>query len=73
MIVDGEMICRTAGEYGEEGYIYQELFELPEYQGNYPLIGSWMIGRLPSGIGIREAGSLITDNLSRFVPHLITG
>lgn len=73
MMADGKLIGRTDGEYGEEGYIYQELFELPEYDGNYPLVGSWVVGRLPAGIGIREAGDLITDNLSRFVPHLITG
>jgi len=34
------------------------------------LIG-WVIGQQPAGIGIREAGTLIRDNLSRFVPHLI--
>ena len=47
------------------------MFQLPAFDNNYPLIGSWIIGREPAGIGIREAGSLITDNLSRFVPHLI--
>src|SRR6185437_4025088 len=51
--------------------VYQEMFQLPDFGNNYPLIGSWIIGREPAGIGIREAGSLITDNLSRFVPHLI--
>jgi glutathionylspermidine synthase len=67
----GELACQTGGEYGEEGFIYQELFPLPSFDGNYPLIGSWVIGQQPAGIGIREAGGLITDNLSRFVPHLI--
>ena len=65
------LVCRTGGEYGEEGYIYQEMFELPAFGDNYPLVGSWIIGREPAGIGIREAGGLITDNLSRFIPHLI--
>lgn len=71
MFMGEELICRTGGEYGEEGYIYQEMFQLPDFDNNYPLVGSWIIGREPAGIGIREAGSLITDNLSRFVPHLI--
>jgi glutathionylspermidine synthase len=47
------------------------MFGLPCFEGNYPLIGSWVIGQQPAGIGIREAGTLVTDNLSRFVPHLI--
>jgi glutathionylspermidine synthase len=62
---------QTIGAYGEEGYIYQELFELPSFQGNHPVIGSWVIGQEPAGIGIRESSALITDNMSRFVPHLM--
>lgn len=61
----------TEGAYGREGYIFQELFELPDFAGNYPVIGSWIIGQEPAGIGIREAATLITDNTSRFVPHFI--
>lgn len=64
-------IEKTAGDYGAEGFIYQQLFSLPEFDNNYPVIGSWIIGQQPAGIGIREANSLITDNKSRFVPHLI--
>ncbi len=71
-IVSGnQVIYSTGGEYGEEGYIYQELCELPDFEGNYPVIGSWVIGQQPAGIGIRESNVLVTDNLSRFVPHLI--
>ena len=58
------------GDYGEEGYIYQDLCELPNYDGNYPVIGSWIIGGESAGIGIRESKIEITDNSSRFVPHL---
>ncbi len=67
----GISLEQTKGEYGTEGYIYQELFELPNFEENYPLIGSWIIGQQPAGIGLREANRLITDNKSRFVPHLI--
>jgi glutathionylspermidine synthase len=66
-----QLVSRTDGDYGEEGYIYQEFFQLPAFGNNYPLIGSWVIGQQPAGIGIREAVTLITDNLSRFLPHLI--
>ncbi|RZJ80498.1 MAG: glutathionylspermidine synthase family protein [Flavobacterium sp.] len=68
---NGRSLEKTSGEYGEEGFIYQDLFELPDFDGNYPLIGSWIIGQMPAGIGVREANRLITDNKSRFVPHLI--
>jgi glutathionylspermidine synthase len=61
----------TEGEYGEEGYIYQELCELPTFDGNSVLVGSWLIGQEPAGIGLRESDSMITDNGSRFLPHLI--
>ena len=68
---NGKTLAKTTGEYGEEGFIYQDLFELPNFDGNYTLIGSWLIGQQPAGIGVREANQLITDNKSRFVPHLI--
>ncbi|KIC61682.1 glutathionylspermidine synthase [Chryseobacterium taiwanense] len=59
------------GVYGKEGYIYQQLFDLPNFNGNYPVIGSWIIGQESAGIGIRESVNLITNNQSRFIPHLI--
>lgn len=64
-------IQQTGGEYGQEGYVYQQLFELPDFDDHYPVIGSWIIGQEAGGIGIRESNNLITDNKSRFVPHLI--
>lgn len=59
------------GEYGEEGFIYQQLFELPKFEGNIPVIGSWIVGGESAGIGIRESKKEITDNYSRFIPHII--
>ena len=70
IIGDEHLIAATGGEYGEEGFVFQELFNLPEFDGNYPVIGSWMIDQEAAGIGIRESKTLITDNKSRFVPHL---
>jgi glutathionylspermidine synthase len=73
-LVENQQILQfTEGEYGKEGYIFQQLHTLPEFDGKYPVIGSWIIGQEPAGMGIREADSLITDNKSRFVPHLING
>lgn len=62
---------KTDGEYGAGNFIYQELFTLPNYSNRFPVIGSWVIGQEPAGMGIREADTLVTDNRSRFVPHLI--
>ncbi|WP_294275670.1 glutathionylspermidine synthase family protein [uncultured Chryseobacterium sp.] len=61
------------GGYEKEGFIYQQLFDLPDFDGNHPVIGSWVIGQEPAGIGIRESVHLITNNQSRFIPHLISG
>jgi len=69
-IIDNESLLeQTKGEYGEEGFIYQELSKLPDFDGNYPVIGSWIVGHKPAGIGIRESKSLVTSNTSRFIPH----
>lgn len=61
----------SGGDYGEEGFVYQEYAPLPEFDGQRPVLGSWIIGQEPAGMGIRESSGPITDNLSRFVPHRI--
>ncbi|HVI43432.1 MAG TPA: glutathionylspermidine synthase family protein [Chitinophaga sp.] len=73
LVDHGHMVQFSGGNYGREGYIFQELFELPSFEGKYPVIGSWVIAQQAAGIGIRESDTLITDNKSRFVPHLING
>lgn len=72
IIRNGNLVMGTEGSYGAEGFIFQEYCEIPSFRGNYPVIGSWVIGCEPAGIGIRESQTLITDNLSRFVPHVIS-
>jgi len=69
-IVDDGHVVSTDGTYGEEGFVYQELFDLPTFDGNYPVIGSWLIDGVAAGMGIRESTGPITGNESRFVPHL---
>jgi glutathionylspermidine synthase len=71
VFIDNNEELFTEGNYGQEGYIYQDLCVLPYFNGNYPVIGSWVIGQESAGIGIRESTSIITDNNSRFIPHLI--
>ena len=60
------------GDYGAEGFIWQAYHELPSFEGNFTVIGSWVVGDEPAGIGIREDVSAITRNTSRFVPHYFT-
>ena len=60
------------GDYGREGFVYQGIAPLPSFEGRYPVIGSWIVGEEPAGIGIREDDSPITKNSSRFVPHYFT-
>ena len=64
----GEII-EAPGEYGEEGFIWQAYHPLPTFSGNHTVIGSWIVGEEPAGIGIREDDTPITKNSSRFVPH----
>jgi len=71
IVTGGQIQAHTGGDYGEEGFLYQEYFQLPNFNGNVPIIGSWVIGGEPAGMGVREASGLITDNTSRFCPHYI--
>jgi glutathionylspermidine synthase len=68
---DGQVIAETGGIYSDNPRIYQELGSVPHFDGNYPIIGSWMVNGYACGIGIREDTNLITQNTSRFVPHII--
>lgn len=68
-LVESAMVQTTDGEYGAEGYVYQAVAPLPRFDDDYALIGSWIVGEQPAGIGIREDTSPITRNTSRFVPH----
>jgi len=73
MLVENErIISQTSGEYGQEGFVYQQLHKLPDFDGHRPVIGSWIIGDQSAGMGIRETNALVTDNFSRFIPHVIT-
>lgn len=61
----------TSGPYGEEGFIYQAYAPLPKFGNSYTLIGSWLVGNEAAGISIREDDSMITQDLSRYLPHII--
>ena len=70
---DGAVIAETGGSYGLGGarYIRQAFVDQLAFDGNTPVIGSWVVGDQAHGLGIREDAGLITSNASRFVPHTI--
>ena len=59
----------AGGSYGAEGHVWQAYQPLPVFDGNHAVVGSWVIGGKPAGIGMREDDGRITHNNSRFVPH----
>ena len=69
LVRDGQVLAEDGGPYGAEGCIYQALHPLPVFEGRYPVLGSWVVGDSAAGLCIREDRSLITTNMSHFVPH----
>lgn len=69
LIERGQVVIDSGGLYGAEGYVYQANAPLPSFEGNYPVIGSWVVASAPAGMGIREDATPITRDTSRFVPH----
>jgi glutathionylspermidine synthase len=70
VVEDGRTVLETEGPYGDGPWVYQELYDLPDFDGNYPVLGSWVVNGWACGLGIREDSSRVTQNTSRFVPHL---
>ena len=71
MYYNNRLICETDGNYGEEGFIYQELARLHREESGFSIIGSWIIGQEPCGVSFRESDMPITTDKSRFIPHII--
>ncbi len=65
------VLHESDGPYGEEGFVYQAYHPLPKFGDNHTLIGSWLVDNKAAGISLREDKDLITQDLSRFVPHVI--
>lgn len=71
VVIDGKTAFSSSGPYGEEGFIYQAYAPLPQFAGNHTLIGSWLVDDEPAGISIREDTQMVTQDLSRYLPHVI--
>lgn len=59
------------GDYGKEGWCYQQYHPLPSYEGNHPVLGLWVVDGESVGCGIRESDGPVTDYYCRFVPNTI--
>lgn len=70
-IVLPDETIRNAGEFGEEGFVRQEYFELPKHDSYHLVVGSWIVDSVAAGIGVRADKSKITGRGSLFVPHYV--
>jgi len=71
LVSAGTTLVEQDGPYGAEGFIRQALAPLPNFAGQYPVLGSWLVDHVPCGLSIREDENPITGNTSRFLPHAI--
>jgi glutathionylspermidine synthase len=71
LISQGVPLAEQQGPYGSEGFIRQAFAPLRNFEGQYPVLGSWLVDHTPCGLSIREDEGPITGNNSRFLPHAI--
>jgi glutathionylspermidine synthase len=71
LVSEGVTLLEQEGPYGAEGFIRQAFAPLPNFSGQYPVLGSWLVDHTPCGLSIREDENPITGNTSRFLPHAI--
>jgi glutathionylspermidine synthase len=71
LVSAGATLVAQEGPYGAEGFIRQALAPLPNFSGQYAVLGSWLVDHTACGLSIREDENPITGNTSRFLPHAI--
>ncbi len=72
LVERGAVIEENGGNYADEGFIFQATANIPDFDGNHPVFGVWVVDHEAAGLGIREDTRRITGNLSRFIPHFFT-
>ena len=73
VVNQGRETFKVDGPYGEEGLIVQAYHPLPRFGDQFTLIGSWLVNDQPAGISVREDATIVTQDLSRYLPHIILG
>jgi glutathionylspermidine synthase len=71
-VESGVVLEENPGKYGDEGFVFQAVADVPDFGGNHPVFGVWVVDHEAAGLGIREDIRRITGNLSRFIPHFFT-
>jgi glutathionylspermidine synthase len=61
------------GGYADQKRITQAYCPLPAFDGWHAVIGSWIIGGEPCGIGVREDRGMVTGASAKFRPHRMVG
>ncbi len=69
-IQDASRTVATQGAFADGPWVYQGLGAVPVIDGNWAVLGAWLVDGLPCGMGIRESRTPIIRNTDRFVPHL---
>lgn len=69
IVCGGEHLVSDPKHTQGQQMVYQQFVELPVFDGNRPVLGTWVINGHAAGLGIRESTNLITDTNARFVPH----
>ncbi len=54
LVSDGVTVAEQEGPYGAEGFVRQAQALLPNFSGQYPVVGSWLVDHTPCGLSIRE-------------------
>jgi glutathionylspermidine synthase len=67
---DGRRL-QSEGPDTQGPWIEQRCHPLADFDGRHPLLGSWVVADRACGLGVREDDTLITQDGSRFVPHVI--
>jgi glutathionylspermidine synthase len=71
VVVDGSSDTAVDQGYGAEGFIRQALSPPPIFDGHRAVIGAWIVGDQPAGIGVREDVAVVTRDTACFIPHFI--
>lgn len=62
-------IIESGGQYGQEGFIYQDYVPTIQIDSQHVTLGAWIIDDESVGMCVREAAGPIARNTSFFVPH----
>jgi len=71
IVEDGRPIFVSDGPYDDGAHIVQGFHPLPEFDGNYPLVGCWLVASKAAGLCIREDSTLVTGKDGCVIPHVI--